>query len=280
MTKNIFSQFKMSYPTSHNSIDKKKLRNPLGHLPIQKKPISIKTNDIWNKAKEVGKEIGDEILDAGKEVVEGVKKVTDVNYGDMGDTPFAKTLQDNPEVLKSIGDALEVIGSLTGQPEISIGGIIFKSGVEASGKDTVTGKIGTVAKGAGKISGDKSLEKIGKEIDKASKLETTLLNKINKNQSDIINQNAKENETLTQAVQNDKVIIDEDLQKIQNVEKKEEDNLERIATTLDKPTSLDDMIRDLTGFETEQGRRQYIFENFNIFGALNPMEKSKLLKRI
>ncbi len=75
-------------------------------------------------------------------------------------------------------------------------------------------------------------------------------------------------------------VLNQELQALEDVEKKEVDLLGRFATKIDPPVNFADFVKDLSGFVSKQAREEYLEENFAELSSLNPKQISRLMLSI
>ena len=87
-------------------------------------------------------------------------------------------------------------------------------------------------------------------------------------------------ETNVEESRHNTQVLDDELQALETEEEKEVDLLGRIATKLDPPTSVADMIKDMGEFDTQEAKEQYIEENFALFTSLPMNNINQILSEL
>ena len=90
----------------------------------------------------------------------------------------------------------------------------------------------------------------------------------------------KNNRSDAEAVQHNEIRLDDDLQKVSSEELKEVDELARIATTLDRPSTSQDFIKDLQSFSSSESKVEYIAENYQTFSLLSAKDIDRILDNL
>ncbi len=219
-----------------------------------------------------------------------------------------ETIMDDPakaaKIGNVLGDALEVIGLLTLQPEIGAAGLAVKTGsdliapvakVGQAVKDKDLGAVVSALGGLGtQLAGLSKLEEAEntKLLDISAKLSTVgkfitnvddklqISNKLLKQEIkvDITNNEQmkefiQENHGQNEALKHGQVILDNDLQALKTEELKEEDVLNQIRTTLDIPATNSDFVKDIENFNNPKAILEYLAENLL---AVEGLEQSQL----
>ncbi len=175
-----------------------------------------------------------------------------------------------------VRDAKEIGTEKTTSGKIKkIGELINKSHKAAA---IVSGKEITQLKKLGH-----TLEQVGGHINKIEKAGETLnvLAKkelvIEKNNLHTLKDIIKENRSETSAIKHSQVVLDNELQNLESEEKKEEDISMRIATSLDRPVSLGDFIKDIKSFNQNKSKVDYVVENYTQFISLPQQDMTTIL---
>lgn len=145
-----------------------------------------------------------------------------------------------------------------------------------------------------------NVEKIGdfiKEVEDGIENIQSLQEKeitVDKTHNEQLNKLINENRAETQAIKHQEKIIDKELQQVEEgleevegeikkLEDEEKQNINinnRIASTLDRPTSPADFIKDLQGFIGEQAKIDYLTENYETFISFNQSDITKILRAV
>ena len=219
-----------------------------------------------------------------------------------------ETIMDNPEkaskIGSALGEALEIVGIVTLQPELVAAGVGLKGASEfiepaakvgkaIKGEDlgavvSALGGIGTQFAGLSKLEREENtklldisakISRVGgliTSVDEKLQISNKLLNKeikadITNNEQikEFIQDNHGQNEALKQG----QVILDNDLQALKTEESKEEDVLNQIRTTLDIPATNSDFVKDIENFNNPKAILEYLAENLS---SVEGLEQSQL----
>jgi len=219
---------------------------------------------------------------------------------------------DNPELAVqaggAIGQGLEVVGFITGQPELVALGAVVKGGAQVIGGIAGVGQsirakdLGGVIKGLGTVAQQVSalgvleeqenlkltnisntLTQVGNvitDVDEQLGITNKLLGdeiKLDITNNEQIKQFIQENHGDNEALKHGQVILDNELKKLQTEELKEEDVLNQIRTTLDAPGNNFDFVKDIENFNNPKAILEYLAENLLQFEGLPAQQLDVIL---
>ena len=96
----------------------------------------------------------------------------------------------------------------------------------------------------------------------------------------LLNQIIEDNRGEHKAFQHQAIVLDKALQGLEDEEEKEVDSLNQIATTLDRPQNVDDFMRDIDNFDSEDAKVDYVSENYQSFVNFNQEDMNKILDKL
>ena len=95
------------------------------------------------------------------------------------------------------------------------------------------------------------------------------INHKNRTHNDTLKQNVKQNKGEMEQVKGSSTILDNSLQAVVNIEKKEDDDLNNIKNILDRPRNPSDFITALKNYNTRDSKIDFIAENYETFSNFN-----------
>ena len=177
----------------------------------------------------------------------------------------AAIIEENPtlvaRLIKSGSRGIQVINTAGTIASVSFGVQSLINGAKEIASEQNTGKKITMLAALTAKAGALTLQATGKEIVEIGQLSKGL---------SFIGKTIGQLET---EVKRSEAVLDNELQKVDKEEIKEVDSLARIATTLDRPTNIEDFLKDLQEFDTTAARIDYVAENYSTFILL---EKRKM----
>jgi len=224
-----------------------------------------------------------------------------VNQGVLRDPSFLSTIaQKGGKFVKLIGSVRQEIGLAVG---IGTG---IGSMIENAKSITATEKTGDKIKKVGEIikqvndiqsqfSGKEieELKEIGNAVEKVgdfvhqvddgidainqlTKKEISIDKNNNEQLKEIVSQNRGE----TAAIKHSQVILDAELRQIVDEEVMVNDNIARVATTLDRPRNVSDFLKDIQTFQSSQSKIDYVAENYRTFVNFNQFDMNSVLSTL
>jgi hypothetical protein len=103
------------------------------------------------------------------------------------------------------------------------------------------------------------------------------MNKAENTHTDQLKQIIKDNRGEHEAQQHAQVKLDRELQALESEAQKEVNELARISTVLDRPSTVFDFRKDLQSFETVAAQLDYVSENYSTFINMNSRDIDSVL---
>ena len=183
-------------------------------------------------------------LEEATEIIQGVKKAKKhADNGDYGDA------------LKEVKDALDTANQLAKDNEVELDSLETATGILEKGQSVLGEDFEKLQSG---------IEVLHQQLGGIATLDH--------------NDRIEENQGHINAVRSSNVILQDGLAELQKEGQEEVDALVRIATNLDRPTDINDMLTDISKFESAKAKSDYVIENYNTFVNLSPNEKSEILE--
>ena len=292
VAKNIWSKFKKPFEKAEKELEK--------DVKKVEETVTQTAKDVLTY--DVGDALGIEI--SQRELLEGQLGVLGVAFGGgLGGTALAGVLAEEGIVglgaelggveggiaeisgLDSIiGNAKKILGGIGKVGAVGLGieeilKLIDKFGNTNDASDKI-GHLRDIIDKANQIAeenSDEEIEVLSKISDALAGL-SEIVRTVNQGTHHDIKDFIDENQGEINAIRHTDLVIQEGLAELEKEEKQEVDALVRIATTLDKPVNINDMMTDLSKFESIKAKTDFVIENYNTFIGLPPQDKSNILE--